>query len=156
MMTDETILGVDPGAISAAWALLYPDFDGGLDAAIAEDMPVVNRMVDGRAFARILHQRNPTHAVVERVNAMPKQGVSSSFRFGMGYGIILGALATQRVKIFDVAPGVWKKHFRLNSDKEKARALAIKRFPHIDLSRKKDAGRAEALLIGLWLRETSA
>lgn len=156
MMTLETILSVDPGSVSAAWALLLPDFGGGLDAAIAEDMPVVGRMVDGRAFARILDRHCPTHAVVEKVNAFPKQGVSSSFRFGMGYGIILGALAAQNVKIFEVAPGSWKKHFRLNRDKEKARALAIKRFPHIDLSRKKDAGRAEALLMGLWLRETGA
>ena len=68
----------------------------------------------------------------------------------------LGALAAQNVKIFDVASGSWKKHFRLDSDKEKARALAIKRFPRIDLHRKKDAGRAEALLMGLWLRETGA
>jgi hypothetical protein len=156
MMTLETILSVDPGSISAAWALIVPDFDGGLDAAIAEEMPVVNRMVDARAFARILEQHCPTHAVVERVSAMPKQGVSSSFRFGMGYGIILGALAAQNVKIFDVAPGSWKKHFRLDRDKEKARALAIKRFPHVDLHLKKDVGRAEALLMGLWLRETGA
>ena len=154
MMTLETILSVDPGSISAAWALIVPDFDGGLDAAIAEEMPTANRMVDGRAFARILERHCPTCAVVERVNAFPKQGVASSFKFGMGYGIILGALAAQNVRIFDVAPGSWKKHFRLNSDKEKARALAIKRFPHVDLGRKKDAGRAEALLMGLWLRET--
>ena len=155
-MTLETILSVDPGSVSAAWALILPDCGGGLGAALAEEMPVVDRMVDGRAFARILDRHCPTHAVVERVSAFPKQGVASSFRFGMGYGIILGALMSQQVKIFDVAPGSWKKHFRLDSDKEKARALAIRRFPHIDLSRKKDAGRAEALLMGLWLRETGA
>ena len=117
-------------------------------------MPVAGKMVDGRAFAYTVRERNPVYAVVERVNAFPGQGVSSSFRFGMGYGIIMGVLAASGVKIIDVAPGVWKKHFRLSADKESARALAIKRFPHVDLRLVKDAGRAEALLMALWLKET--
>ena len=149
-----TVMGVDPGSVSAAFAVIPWDLDGGVDAASAFHMPVANKMVDGRAFAYLVSERNPSHAVAERVNAFPKQGVSSSFRFGMGYGIIMGVLLASGVKIVDVAPGVWKKHFRLNSDKEKARALAIKLFPKVDLRLKLDAGRAEALLMALWLRET--
>jgi hypothetical protein len=149
-----SIMGVYPGSVSAAYAYIPWDLDGGLDAAWARHMPVADKMVDGRAFAYAVRERNPVYAVVERVSAMPKQGVTSSFRFGMGYGIVMGVLAASGVKIVDVAPGVWKKHFRLNSDKEKARALAIKRFPNVDLRLVKDAGRAEALLMALWLRET--
>ena len=149
-----TVMGVDPGSVSAAFAVIPWDLDGGVDAASAFHMPVANKMVDGRAFAYLVTERNPSHAVVERVNAFPEQGVSSSFRFGVGYGIIMGVLAASGVKIVDVAPGVWKKHFRLDSDKEKARALAIKLFPKVDLRLVKDAGRAEALLMALWLRET--
>ena len=149
-----TVMGVDPGSVSAAFALIPWDLDGGLDAASAFHMPVANKMVDGRAFAYIVAERNPTHAVIERVNAFPGQGVSSSFRFGMGYGVIMGVLAAAGVRIIDVAPGLWKKHFRLDSDKEKARALAIKLFPKVDLRLVKDAGRAEALLMALWWRET--
>ena len=148
------IMGVDPGSVSAAFAVLPWDLDGGLDAAVAHAVPVADRMVDGRAFAYVVRELAPSHAAIERVGAFPGQGVSSSFRFGMGYGIIMGVLASARVEIVDVAPGVWKKHFRLDSDKEKARALAIKRFPNVDLRLKRDAGRAEALLIALWLRET--
>ena len=146
------IIGVDPGSISAGFAFI--SWDVGVDAASAFHMPVVSKMVDARAFYRVIGERKPTHAVVERVSAMPKQGVSSSFRFGMGYGLILGVLASSHIQIIDVSPGLWKKHFRLDSDKEKSRALAIKRFPDVDLSLKKDAGRAEALLMALWLRET--
>ena len=148
------IIGIDPGAVSAAFAIIPWDLDGGLEAASAFHMPVVNKMVDARAFAYVMDEQRATHAVIERVGAFPGQGVSSSFRFGMGYGIILGVLASSGVKIIDVAPGLWKKYFRLDSDKEKARALAIKRFPHVNLSLKKDAGRAEALLMALWLKET--
>jgi crossover junction endodeoxyribonuclease RuvC len=147
-------MGVDPGSISAAYGIIPWDVEGGVNSALAFDMPVVNKMVDGKAFGYILNQYLPTYAVVERVSAMPKQGVSSSFRFGMGYGIIHGALAAKNVQIIEVAPGIWKKHFRLSADKEQARALAIKRFPNVKLHLKKDAGRAEALLMALWLRET--
>jgi crossover junction endodeoxyribonuclease RuvC len=57
--------------------------------------------------------------------------------------------------MIEVAPGLWKRHFRLGPDKEDARALALKRFPGVakNLSRKKDAGRAEALLMALWWQE---
>ena len=150
------IMGVDPGAVSAAWGLIPPDMDGGVQAASCGELPVANRMVDGRAFWRIVGRYRPTHAVVEHVHAFPKQGVASSFRFGLGYGLILGVLSASGAIRIDVAPGLWKKHFRLNASKEESRALAIKRFPHLDLHRTRDAGMAEALLIGLWWRETGS
>ena len=142
------VLGVDPGSISAAWALLS---DG---CAVCGDVPVVNKMVDGRTFHRLVQAQAPDFAVVERVSAMPKQGVSSSFRFGQGLGLIQGVIYASGVALVEVAPGTWKRHFKLGADKEAARALALKRFPHVDnLDRKRDAGRAEALLIALWFEE---
>src|SRR4029077_6768174 len=77
-----SVIGIDPGAISAAYGLIPWDLDGGVDAACAFDMPVVDRMVDAKAFAYIVRSCNPNHAVIERVNAFPGQGVSSAFRFG--------------------------------------------------------------------------
>ena len=44
---------------------------------------------------------------------------------------------------------MWKKHFRLDADKEKARALAVQRFPNVKLHLKKEPGCAEALLMAL-------
>jgi crossover junction endodeoxyribonuclease RuvC len=51
-----------------------------------------------------------------------------------------------------VKPQKWKKHFSLDKDKDKSRALANRRFPdnHQDFARKKDDGRAEAALIALY------
>ena len=143
------VLGVDPGSVSAAWALLLSD-----GRAVCGDVPVVNKMVDGRNFHRLMQTQAPDFAVVERVSAMPKQGVSSSFRFGQGLGLIQGVIYASGVALVEVAPGTWKRHFKLGADKEAARALALKRFPHVDnLDRKRDAGRAEALLIALWFEE---
>lgn len=144
------VLGVDPGSVSAAWGL----YDG-VRVALADDVPVVDRMVDAAAWRRIVTDLAPDLAIIELVSSMPKQGIASAFRFGMGCGILRGVIAGAGVPIINVTPGKWKKHFRLDNDGEKSRALAIRRFPNVTtLARKKDHGRAEALLLALWKFET--
>ena len=147
------ILGVDPGAVSGAYALIER-INYRSAPPIADDIPVVDRQVNAAEWARIVQHLRPDVAVVEQVGAMPKQGVSSMFKFGMGCGLIRGALAGAGVPIISVTPAKWKKHFSLNNDGEKSRALAIRRFPTAPLGRKKDHGRAEALLMALWKLET--
>ena len=46
--------------------------------------------------------------VVENVHAMPKQGVSSTFKFGMGVGIIHGVAGALRLPMTLVTPNQWK------------------------------------------------
>ena len=144
-------LGVDVGSVSGGYALLV-----GARLIEVDDLPVVNRQVDAAEWRRVIGRLKPDIAVVEVVHSMPKQGVASTFKFGMAAGLIRGVLLGAGVPIFDVAPTVWKKHFRLvGSDGEKSRALAIQRFPMSPaLARKKDHNRAEALLIALWKLET--
>jgi crossover junction endodeoxyribonuclease RuvC len=62
---------------------------------------------------------------------------------------VCGALGLPRTL---VAPTQWKSFHHLNAVKEKARALALRKWPdhHHRLERKRDANRAEALLIGDW------
>ncbi|MGC2785821.1 MAG: hypothetical protein WA397_18725 [Roseiarcus sp.] len=145
------ILGIDPG-VSGAYALLGSN---GL-AAIVDDLPVVNRQVNAAQWRRIVHELQPDVAIVELVDSMPKQGVASTFKFGMACGLIRGVLLGYGLPVIDVAPTVWKRHFKLaGSDGEQSRALAIQRFPTSPaLARKKDHNRAEALLIALWRVET--
>ena len=99
-------------------------------------------------LAKRIREMQPAVAVIEQVGAMPKQGVSSTFKFGASFGLVRGVVLALGVPLHHVTPGVWKKHFRLNSDKEKARALALRFWPASEhFSRKKDHGRAEAALI---------
>ena len=57
--------------------------------------------------------------VVEQVNAMPGQGVTSMFNFGQTFGAIKGVCAALGLPIFFVRPSKWKKHFELiNSSKD--------------------------------------
>jgi hypothetical protein len=51
-----------------------------------------------------------------------------------------------------VTPQKWKKDLKLDSDKNKSLALARELWPLAPLERKKDNGRAEALLMAEWLR----
>jgi Holliday junction resolvasome RuvABC endonuclease subunit len=145
------IIGIDPGSVSAAYAVL--DSEGAI--VDVGDVPVVDRMVDGSEFARIVGRLRPREAIVELVSAMPRQGVTSSFRFGMGCGILRGVLLAAGVPLYQVPATKWKKYFRLDNDAEKSRAMAIRIWPTCEkLSRKKDHGRAEALLLARYHQET--
>ena len=146
------LLGIDPGAVSGAWAVLNEI--GQIIAA--GDLPVVgdgkNAMISGRLFADIVLRYSPSRAVLERVGPMPRQGVSSTFKFGRGVGLIEGVLGGALVPIGYVSPAVWKRHFSLAADKEASRRRAIETWPGSAglFARKRDHGRAEAALIALW------
>jgi crossover junction endodeoxyribonuclease RuvC len=91
--------------------------------------------------------------VLERVNAMPGQGVSSTFSLGDSFGCARSAVAACRFELAYIGPAQWKKHFNLQRDKELSRALAVRMFPDAELHLKKHADRAEALLMARWLYE---
>lgn len=138
------ILGIDPG-LSGALAFYFPV----QQVVSAEDMPVVAGDVDAATLAARIIQMRPDVAIVESVGARPGQGVSSTFKFGCGFGIVRGVIAASGVPLHLVSPAKWKRGFGLNSDKEKSRALALQLWPaRADLfARKMDHGRAEAALI---------
>jgi len=139
------VMGVDPG-ISGAIAFYFPEFND----VSAYDVPVVDGQINGPALADLIKQYIPDIAVVEAVHSMPKQGVASTFKFGVAYGIALGVIGACHIPMVLITPTSWKKKLRLSADKEEARAAAIRQFPaNTSFSRKKDHGRAEAALIAV-------
>ena len=56
---------------------------------------------------------------------MPKQGISGAFNYGVGYGKILGVLATLEIPTELVTSGVWKRKFNLTSDKDLSPAQGV-------------------------------
>ena len=140
-------IGIDPG-ISGAIAMLNDD-----DSLInVYDMPVMagtgkRQQVNASELAKLLSHSHGT-SYLERVSAMPKQGVSSMFSFGTSYGIVLGVLAALQIPIVLVTPQRWKKTAGLTGkEKDMARTLAQQLYPEAELGRKKDIGRADAILI---------
>jgi len=88
--------------------------------------------------------------VIEEAQAMPGQGTRSMFQTGLGMGIWLGVLAALQLPYRRVRPQIWKKAFGLGKDKEASRLKAMQLYPGADLRRKKDHGRAEALLLAFY------
>lgn len=146
------ILGCDPGLHGALAAL---SSDGAVKAIT--DMPTLRlggkgrREVDPHALARIVYDAGAGHAYVERVSAMPGQGVASMFSFGRSFGTLLGVLAAVGVPTTLATPQSWKKVLGIPAGKDGARARASQLLPaaahHWPLV--KHHGRAEAALIAL-------
>ena len=148
-----TWLGVDPGATGAL--ALVDEFGALLDV---EDVPIV--VVRGKSrlsaplIADLIRRWNPDRAIVEQVNAMPKNGGASMFAFGYGAGALEGVLAAMGVPVDFVTPSVWKRAMRLSADKGLSRMTAQRRWPNAAplFKRVKDDGRAEAALLAEYAR----
>jgi len=163
-MTFRVTLGADPGQTGAIAILA----DGKCDGFI--DMPVMARKAGGHEvnaaeLAERLRDVVRRHdgayfiAIVEAVGVMPKQGIVSSGRFMESFGCLKGVLAALRIPYRLVPPQMWKRHLRLTGcDKDAARTMVIQRFPDVvdSMKRKKDVGRADALLLALWGETTEA
>ena len=95
--------------------------------------------------------------VIEQVSAMPGQGVTSMFNFGQSFGVLKGICSAMQLPMYFVRPAKWKKYFNLiNSEKDASRTKAIQIFPYIssELSKKKDANKADAILLASFFFET--
>ncbi len=144
------IIGFDPGNTGAI-AVLTDD----KEFIAVHDMPVMangkKNQVNAAEVARIINiyaAENSCFVVIEKVGAMPGQGVTSMFNFGMGFGVIQGVVAARELPFVLVTPQKWKKAASLiGKEKDNARTLAQQLYPLAPLGRKKDIGRADALLI---------
>jgi crossover junction endodeoxyribonuclease RuvC len=154
------ILGIDPGLSGAAAVI-----DGRTGALLhVFDMPVVDvKHKNGTRHEiapALLHQAlidAPAYglAIIEEVQAMKGQGVTSMFRFGQSFGMIQGVVASRGIRTVMVRPQAWKKALGLNSDAEISRARALQLWPDQSdfFKRKMDHNRAEAALIAEWGRK---
>ena len=101
------VIGIDPG-LSGGIAVFFDD----APFAIYK-MPVIKsgtkKVLDTHGLVEILQEFDADVAVIEKVHAMPGQGVSSMFNFGMGFGILQGALAALSIPMLFVTPQTWQK-----------------------------------------------
>lgn len=146
------LLAIDPG-LEHGIAVL--DFDGRL--LLASEFPVVgegaNRRLALGGLPDLIGQYRITRAVIEQVSAMPRQGVTASFRFGRATGQVEGALMALRLPLDFAHPATWKRFFGVNSgDKGRMRALAVQEWPAFTEQFRlvKHEHRAEAALLALW------
>jgi crossover junction endodeoxyribonuclease RuvC len=149
------IIGIDPG-ISGALAFLN---DGKVSII---DTPVIkikkgktskSEFLPSEMAGLLRDAGGGCHVFIESVHAMPGQGVTSMFGFGVGYGLWLGIVAALGLPHTKVTPQAWKKAMMQGmADKNASRIRAQELFPQSTelLARKKDHGRAEALLVAAY------
>lgn len=94
---------------------------------------------------------------LEKVGAMPGQGVVSMFSFGQSVGYIKGVLESFRMPYQEITPQKWKREFGLTSDKAKSAEVCGRLFPDVSLlatprCKKPHDGMAEALLMAEYAR----
>ncbi len=152
--------------------MIYIGIDCGLSGSIAyicddqtviiHDTPVVEtgkgRAYDLRAML-LTFPANESTAAIEEQGPRPGMGVRAMFTLGLGFGLWQMALASRGISMRRVRPQEWKKEFNLiGTNKDASRLRAIELFPFLEskLKRKKDDGRAEAILIAEWLRRQEA
>lgn len=125
------IVGIDPGKQGG---IAYIDAASCESSAMA--MPLIGKDIDGHELASVLHNLNPGVVIVEKSQAMPGQGVTSMFNYGVGFGRLLGILEALGLPYRLVTPQAWKKTVLAGTAKDKDAAVAFVRraYPHIDLT----------------------
>jgi len=151
-------IGIDPGQLGG---LALVSGSGRLLDVVP--MPAVAGEVDGLALAEILTRWNltdgdrSTKVILEQVHSMPGQGVSSTFKFGKSFGILIGATQALKIPMERVTPQKWKKEFELiGKDKDASRHKATELWPAMaeKWKYKKENGKSDAALIAEWGRRT--
>lgn len=150
----DCILGIDPGFYGGF------AFFNGSEVAV-QPMPITTESLsDGKTrkilfadkIVKTMDQFNPSAIYIEKVHAMPNQGVTSMFRFGESYGIIQGIAHGLSIPVNFIAPREWKKHYSLKNDKQDSIDLVNKMFKEVKMPKNKQSasGVAEAILIAVY------
>ena len=105
------IIGIDPGLSGAIVILEENKVLGMFDMPVMAEGKKNKRQLNSAQLVNIINEhikKNEEIAVVvEQVNAMPGQGVTSMFNFGQTFGAIKGVCAS-RIANFFVRPSKWK------------------------------------------------
>lgn len=155
------MIGIDPGITGAiaVWSgsllEVYP-------------MPIVNlkkgksnrNSVSPSLFSNMLKTvidswGSNIYVYIEKVHMMPKMGGVASFSFGMGYGVLLGAISMAGLSYTEVPFKTWHKVMVGIKGKDAARERAANLFPAYRtlFAKKKDDGAADAALIAKYGRK---
>ena len=137
------IFGIDPGVSGAISILENKKVIEVFDMPTMIDGKKNKKQVNGAQVTNIIKEQLKENeeiiVVVEHVNAMPGQGVTSMFNFGQSFGVIKGICSALNLPIYFVRPTKWKKYFNLiKTNKDASRTKAIEAYPEISgkLSRK--------------------
>jgi len=137
---NKTYIGIDPGKSGAI-------------ACLSTDMPpeYIKNSETLYDLAEFLSSiEGDKMAMIEKVNAMPGQGVTSTFTFGESYGQLTGLLVALRIPFEVCRPAVWQKAMQCRSggNKNITKAKAQSLFPDTKIIH----ANADAILLAEYCR----
>lgn len=159
----------DPSVRSAWFCGIDPGFNGGITFVhtvtrdvVSQPMPVFGNMakwkrLDIETIKRLFATYKPFGVCIEKVGAMPKQGVSSMFTFGYNAGILEGIVTTLGVPLKFCTPHAWMKDILRGIPKAGGKPSIIyakQNYPQVDWrgterSRVPHDGKTDSLCIAL-------
>jgi hypothetical protein len=158
------VIGIDPGALGGLGVLDLDDTGAPVGVALHRTPRVEvlrNRKrrldYDPAAMRELLASNIEgwwayAEVALEGQGARPGQGVASSYRTGVGFGLWLGLVVASRVAYRIVTPAAWKRHAGLlHADKRASRLRAQERFPALGAIAAADEGPAEGLLLAAYV-----
>lgn len=157
------ILAIDPG-LSGGIAIINDTGEIVYACAMPTKPYISNgkkkRQIDIGSVASIIAKYLPEHAFIEKVHAMPGQGVTSMFTFGVGYGMIIGICSCiENIKTTNfVGPQQWQKLLGVNKieavgTKERAKLKCWELFHKFKEAGVKHDGIIDAVLIAEYGRK---
>ena len=148
------VFGIDPGVSGALSIYENKKLKEVIDMPTMSEGKKNKKQINAAQLSLEIKQRingsSETAVVIEHVTAMPGQGVTSMFNFGQSFGVLKGIFSAMQIPMDFVSPVKWKKFFNLiNTNKDASRTKAIEIYPYFSskLSKKKDANKADAILI---------
>ena len=149
------IMGIDPG-FSGALAVL----DSDLKIEFVMDMPIIKvgkkRELDEARLSVIfkMWRSKSINVALEKSQTMPNQGIVSSGRYMASYGFLRGLCVGNGIPYHLIQPQTWKKAMMPDMGKEKGASIqkGAQLYPELSLTRVKDHGIADAILIARYLK----
>lgn len=167
MLSNSRVVGIDPG-LTGAIAMIYPrDKEVRKVVVAAPRLDAGKGMLDAAKIVNVFKILKPDVVIIERQQAMPferkdkkgkmiRQGATSTFKTGYGFGLYMGILVGMGFSTVVVGSQRWQKvMYQGAAGKGKERSMFIcgQLWPGLKL-KKSENGKADALLMAEYGRRT--
>jgi len=115
-------VGIDPG--SSSGGLAHIDMDLNCNTLRFKDVTEK----DLYQYISSLTEQFNCLVILEQVHAFPGQGVSSTFKFGVNYGMLKGFLMASNIAFRQVTPQRWQAYFNMKRKPQESQPMWKKRL----------------------------
>ena len=117
------VIGVDPGSKGAIVILVL---EGVKTLSVGS-----SKEVSGANLYDLIAQEKADHVFIEKAQSMPRQGISSAFTYGTGYGGLLAAVEIAKVPFTLISPRIWTSKMHLGCEGDNPKEKSVKAFARI-------------------------